>query len=304
MIKALITGCSGFIGPHLVESCLAKNWSVLGVDLKDFPSDFKSLLDNNNFTFIKDDYRNFDNRNFADLDYIFALAFLTNIPFSIDNPLSTTSDNIGMTTFLLQQAAENNVKKFCFPSTASQYGNNLTPWTEDLPPNPIEPYSWQKLACEFACKTWTSCYNVPTVILRLFQVFGENQRQDTAMAKFFKSVAMNEPITLTETTAQSSFRSGQRDFVYVKDVAEAFILSATSNKTGEGEIINIGSGRVNSMDQIAQSLGGDIIFIPKRSFEVERHEADITRAHELLAWYPKIEVLSWLRDFSETLKRE
>src|SRR5205823_5109463 len=121
----------------------------------------------------------------------------------------------------------------------------------EMPADPIEPYSWQKLSCESLCRMWTTRYKLPTVVLRLFQVFGENQRTDTAMAAFFRARQQGKPITLTETTAQSSFRTGQRDFVYVKEVAEAFVRALESPKTGAGEIINIGTGKVVTIEQIA-----------------------------------------------------
>ena len=100
------------------------------------------------------------------------------------------------------------VKKFIYPSTASLYGDTPTPWKESVSsPDPIEPYSWQKLTCEYACSMWYKRYGLPTVVFRLYQVFGENQRPDTALAAFMRSKKENRPITLTKTTAQSSFKS-------------------------------------------------------------------------------------------------
>ena len=170
-----------------------------------------------------------------------------------------------------------------------------------MPPDPIEPYSWQKLSCEHLLRMWTGRYKLPTVVLRLFQVFGENQRQDTAMAAFFRARKESKPITLTETTAQSAFRTGQRDFVYVKEVAEAFARALESSKTGQGEIINIGTGKVRSMEEIARAIGGQVTFIPRRGFEVERHQADIRRAQALLDWHPQKDVIEWLQNFVPTL---
>ena len=122
------------------------------------------------------------------------------------------------------------------------------------------------------------------------------------MAAFFRAKKEGKAITLTETMAQSSFRTGQRDFVYVKEVAEAFARTCESEKTGHGEIINIGTGKVTMMEEIAKAIGGEIIFIPKRGFEVERHEADLTRARELLDWNPKVDVIEWLNKFMPTLE--
>jgi len=300
MKKVLVTGAAGFIAPHLIEQCLAKNWEVVGVDISE-PEGF-SKMNHPRYTFQKRDVRDLKKEDLQGTDYIFHLAFVTNIPHSIENPLPTTADNIDMTVYLLDLAAKTGIRKFLFPSTASLYGNNPPPWREDMPPDPMEPYCWQKLSCEYACRMWYKCYSLPTTIFRFFQVFGENQRKDTALAAFFRAKKEGRPITLTETTAQSSFRTGQRDFIYVKDLAEAVILVAESEKTGRGELINIGSGKVNTMEEIAQAIGGEIVFIPKRKFEVERHEADIALVKKLLNWSAKTDVLEWLGNFVKTLQ--
>lgn len=295
MTKVLITGVSGFIGPHVVQTCLERNWHVTGVDI--LPCDLQLP----NFTFIRKDVRDLSQEELARLDHIIHLAFVTNIPNSIQHPVETTRDNIEMTARLLESATKAGIKKFVFSSTASLYGNNPMPWRENMPPDPIEPYSWQKLSCEHLCQMWTKRYGLPTVVLRLFQVFGENQRPDTAMAAFFRAKREGKSITLTETTAQSSFRTGQRDFVYVKEVAEAFVRALESEKTGKGEIINIGTGKVTTMEDVARAIGGEVIFIPRRGFEVERHQADISHAKELLNWHPRVDVIEWLNKFVPTL---
>lgn len=298
MPRAMITGVAGFIGPHVVEACRRAGWQVLGVDVR--PCEF----DTSAFEFLQEDVRRLPRQEFERVDYIVHLGFVTNIPYSIQHPVETTRDNIEMTAQVLQAATDARVKKVVFPSTASLYGNNPTPWTEGLPPDPIEPYSHQKLSCEYLCRMWTTRYGLPTVVMRLFQVFGENQRKDTAMAAFFRARAEGRPITLTETTAQSSFRTGQRDFVYVKEVAEAFVRALSSERTGQGEIINVGTGKVTTMEEVAKAIGGEVVFIPRRGFEVERHQADIRRAQELLGWRPSVDVLDWLRAFVPRLMQD
>lgn len=286
-MKVLITGYSGFIGGHLAKACFERGWDVIGVDKRPFTHITPHK-------FILDDIRNLGFRDLSGVDYVFHLGWRTNIPDCQRHPEESTKDNIDMSIRLLQFAKEAGVKKFLFPSTASLYGNNPTPWKEDMPPCPIEPYSWQKLAIEYACQMYSKSYGLPTVIFRFFQVFGEGQREDTAIAAFLKAKNEGRPITLTETTAQSSFRSGQRDFIYAGDVAEALILAAKSKETGNGEVFNIGSGKLHTMEEIAKAIGSEVVWIPRRPYEVEQHLADIRKTKKILKWEPKTDIIKWL----------
>ncbi len=291
MPKVLVTGSSGFIAPHVIESCLKSDYEVVGIDLKD------PEIKLDKCKYIKGDVRNQTVNDLKDIDYIIHLAFITNIPNSIQNPVKTTDDNIDMTVDLLDKATKAKIKKFVFSSTASLYGNNPLPYKEDMPILPGEPYSWQKYSCEVLCKMWSERYSLATCTLRLYQVYGENQRQDTAISKFIKSKKENKPITLTETTAQSSFRSARRDFIYVKDCADAFVAATKADKANNGEIFNIGTGKMITIEDVAKTIGGEITFIPKRSFEVDAHQADMSKTYNSLDWKHKVEILPWLKKF-------
>jgi UDP-glucose 4-epimerase len=297
MTKLLVTGAAGFIAPHIIEEALERNWEVLGIDKVEVPKKdrFKKA------EYLLKDVRELDKETLSSIDYIAHLAFITNIPNSIAKPVETTYDNIDMTTILLNKAKETEIKKVIFSSTASLYGNNPIPWKEGMQADPIEPYSWQKLSCELLFKMWNIRYGLATSTVRLYQVYGENQRHDTALSKFIKSKKENIPITLTETTAQSSFRTARRDFIYVKDVARAFLETMISKKTGHGEIINIGTGIMTTMEEIANAIGSQITFIPRRSFEVEAHQADMSECYRLIDWKHKTEVISWLKNFCKDL---
>ena len=208
-MKVLITGASGFLAHHIIRICMSRGWYVIGVDKRPLPANHIKP-----YYFIQTDVMDLGFRDLMGIDMVIHLAFITNIPNSVRHPRETTYQNIDMTVHLLELCKEAKVKKFVFPSTASLYSKNPTPWTEDMPPHPIEPYSWQKLSCEYLCKMYSEVYGVPTVILRFFQVFGELQREDTALAAFMRAKQEGKPITLTETTAQSSFKSCQPHFFY------------------------------------------------------------------------------------------
>ena len=119
MKKILITGASGFIAPHIIEKALEKDFKVFGVDIVEDENN----ISNKNYEFIRKDVRELDLEFLKDIDYVVHLAFVTNIPNSIQNPVDTTKDNIDMTVFLLKKCTEAKIKKFLFPSTGSLYGN-------------------------------------------------------------------------------------------------------------------------------------------------------------------------------------
>jgi len=293
-MKVMVTGSSGFIGGHLVSELQKQGYYVIGVDKRPLPSGHcipgQFLLgDITPDEFIQTDVFDLGYRDLMDVDYVIHLAFVTNIPNSVRHPVETTYQNIDMTVHLLQMCKEAGVKRFLFPSTASLYSKNPTPWTEDMPPVPEEPYSWQKLCCEYACKM----YDLDTIIFRFFQVFGEHQREDTALAYFLKAKKEGKPITLTETTAQSSFKSAQRDFIYAGDLAKAVIIAM--EKGENNEIYNVGSGEITTMEDVAKAMGAEIKWIPRREWEVEKHLADINKIKGL-GFKPETNIIKWLKD--------
>lgn len=287
MKRVLVTGCSGFIAHHLIKECKRLGYYTVGVDKRPIPKGHERPD-----IFFLTDVRDLGFRDIMGTDYVFHLAFSTNIPNSVRHPKETTWDNIDMTIHMLELAREGGVKKFFFPSTASLYSTNPTPWQEEMTPTPIEPYSWQKLSLEYACQMY-SLQGLPTVIARFFQVFGEFQREDTAISAFLKAKRNSRPITLTKTHAQSSFKSGQRDFVYAGDVARAVALLVESDATGKGEIYNVASGTVHTMEEVAKALKADVVWIARREYEVERHEGNISKL-SALGWKPTVDIIDWL----------
>ncbi|MBI5138670.1 MAG: NAD-dependent epimerase/dehydratase family protein [Candidatus Vogelbacteria bacterium] len=285
-LKILVTGSSGFLAQHIIPKFQKEGHKVTGVDKR--PETAKSNV------FLHTDVRDLNYRDVLGVDYIVHLAWRTNIPDCSRHPKESTYDNIDMTVHLLEVAREAGVKKIFFPSTASLYGKNPTPWKEDMLGMPIEHYSWQKLSCEFLLKMYAENFGLNTVTARFFQVFGEYQREDTALAAFLRLKKTGQPITLTETTAQSSFRSGQRDFIYAGDIANAVYILVTDDRAGKGEIYNVGRGKVNTMEEIANAVGGEVKWIPRRPWEVERHEADITKL-ATLGWSPEVDVVDWIK---------
>lgn len=289
-MKILVTGSSGFLAQHIIPAFMRYGHEIVAVDKR--PNNFY-WDETRGIKFIQCDINDLTFRDVMGVDAIVHLAWRTNIPDCVRHPKESTYQNIDTTIHMLELAKEAGVKKFFFPSTASLYGNNQTPWTEEMLGMPIEHYSWQKLACEFACKMYSQSYGVNTAIARFFQVFGEHQRDDTALAAFLRFRKAGKPVTLTETHAQSSFKSGQRDFIYAGDLAEAVVL-LTTGEAGGGEIYNVATGECKTMEQIAEAMGAEVKWIPRRDWEVERHQGDISKL-KALGWQPKVDVLEWIK---------
>ncbi len=127
MVRAIITGVNGFIGNHLAEALLQKNWQVTGVGGTHTPT-----IEHNRFIYLGGGIESLSEENIKNIDYIFHLAFATNIPNSIEQPVKTTKENIGNMIRLLDLSCRAKVKKFVFVSTASLYGNNTAQWKEEI----------------------------------------------------------------------------------------------------------------------------------------------------------------------------
>lgn len=290
----LVAGASGFIASHVIPKLLDAGYNVVGIDRLPL----KLLEPSENFEFQQKDIEELESLD--GIDYVINLAFFTSIPQTIEDPVGTTYNNVGLGVKLLELAKQAGVKKFLYPSTASLYGNQPLPWKEDAPAFPGEPYSLQKYTIERYMRYYAE-KGLPTVIFRLFQVFGENQRQDQVLAKFFRCLKEGAAIPITQTEDKDESKSAKRDFVYVGDIADAFTTALASDAVGNGEIINLASGYNYTIREIAEIISDNIEIIPKRSFDLDEHLADVHRAEELLGWKATTDVKEWLAEYIPTL---
>jgi UDP-glucose 4-epimerase len=269
--KAVVTGGAGFIGSHVVAALKQEGYEVVVVDLKT-SSDIRKPEDLT--------------RAFAGATYVFHLAALPRVPYSIEHPQETNETNITGTLNVLVAARDAGVKKVIYSASSSAYGDStVMPLVETLPAYPISPYALQKYAGELYCRLFSEVYKLPTVSLRYFNVYGPGADPNGAyalvIAKFLQQRTEGKPMTITGDGTQT------RDFTHVRDVVRANILAATSENVGKGEVINIGAGKNASVNTIAKLVGGLTQHVEAR---LEPHDtlADNALAKKLLGWEPKV----------------
>ncbi len=293
MPKSLVTGGSGFIGSHVVENLLSKGHEVTCIDNESANND--NFYWNNKIYNVKADISTYRDmrEHFDGIDYVFHLAAESRLQPAIENPINAVIKNCVGTTVVLQCACEAGVKRVVYSSTSSGYGNNPYPNVETQPDDCLNPYSVSKIAAEKICKMYYDLYGLETVSLRYFNVFGERSPQKGQYAPvigiFQRQKESGQPITLVGDGSQ------RRDFVYVKDVAEANYLAAVSNLGNHiGEVFNVGSGKNYSVKQIADCISDNQVFLPSRSGEMDFTFANIDKIHKVLGWKPTVDVIEWI----------
>lgn len=295
MSKYLVTGGAGFIGSNLVNALVDKGHTVVVVD--DLSTGKRENV-NTRATLVVLDISNSSNdvtltSVMSGCDGVFHLAALTSVQASIDEPITYNKVNVDGTLNVLRCCSNAGVKRVVYSASASAYGNASSfPTEERCKVDPMSPYGLQKLIGEQYCRVFSHCYNLETVCLRYFNVFGEGQSLTGSycpvIGLFRKQHLDNEPMTVVGDGEQ------RRDFIHVSDVVRANILAMTSTKVGKGESINIGSGDNRSINQIADLFGGDKKYIANR-LEPRISLSSIDKAKRLLDWEPEVTVEDWIR---------
>ena len=247
------------------------------------------------------DEKNFPNiKNvLTNVDGVFHLASFPRVQESIDNPLIFEKNNTLSTVNILKACSDVGVKRLVYSASSSAFGNTVSlPSKETDPIDPISPYAMQKYYGEVCCRMFSQVYNIETVSLRYFNVYGERQSLDGAyalvMCVFAKQRLNNLPLTIRGDGNQ------RRDFTHVRDIARANLLAMTSTKVGQGDVINIGNNDNRSVNDIARMMGGKTVNIDP---VVEPREtlADNTKAKNLLGWEPRIIIEDWVPKYKKDL---
>jgi UDP-glucose 4-epimerase len=301
-MKYLVTGVAGFIGSNITRRLLKENCEVRGYD--NFSTGKRKNLEDlekkNNFELIEGDLNNPDEIKKAvkNIDIILHEAAVPSVQRSVENPAFVNDSNINGTLNLLIAAKEEKVRRLVYASSSSIYGfNEKLPKREDMPAEPISPYALSKYTGERYCQIFSEIYNLPTICLRYFNVFGPYQDPDSeysaAIPKFIKLMLEDKQPIIFGDGEQS------RDFTYVDNVVEANILAANSDITGE--VFNIACGERVSLKEVVQILNTilnkDIkpIFKENRVGEVKHSLADISKARNIIGYEPKYKFAEGIR---------
>ncbi|MCG3221081.1 MAG: NAD-dependent epimerase/dehydratase family protein, partial [Candidatus Heimdallarchaeota archaeon] len=177
--KILVTGGAGFIGSNLVKELVKKDSVTVIDDLSTgHIYNIQNLIDEQKITFVKGSVTDLDllQESFKDVDFVFHLAAVSSVPKSIKDPVTTNAVNVNGMLNVLLAARDNNVKKVVYSSSCAVYGNPLKcPIKENTKTNPLSPYAASKLMGEYYCQVFTDAYDLNTVSLRYFNVYGPQQ---------------------------------------------------------------------------------------------------------------------------------
>jgi nucleoside-diphosphate-sugar epimerase len=295
-IRALVTGCAGFIGSHLTESLLRDGHDVLGVDCftdnyarSQKLANLRSAMDFSSFRFARCDLAEADvSRLLEGCDVVFHLAAEPGVRSSWGSRFDVyLRHNVAATQRLLEAAMPLERLRFVYASSSSVYGEaESLPTPEDASPQPLSPYGVTKLGAEQLCLLYNANHGLETVALRYFSVYGPRQRPDMAFNRFCRSVLAGDPIEIFGDGRQT------RDFTYVADVVAATCAAATADPA-PGRVYNVGGGSRVSLRQtleVLETVSGsrpDIRYEPREHGDVADTGADITRAREELHFAPR-----------------
>ena len=304
----LVTGAAGFIGCNLVEALLQIDQRVVGLD--NFATGHEKNLAQvqasvgpgrwENFSFKRGDIRDLITCHMVckGVDYVLHQAALGSVPRSLEDPLSThAANNTGFLNMLVA-ARDAKVKRFVYAASSSTYGDHPgLPKVEDVIGKPLSPYAVTKLVNELYADVFGRCYDMESIGLRYFNIFGRRQDPDGAYAavvpKWVSSMIHNEPVYINGDGETS------RDFCYIDNVIQANLLAATSQHVDAvNQVYNVAVGERTTLNQLFEAIRSLLapmfphladfkpVYRDFRAGDVRHSLADISKARTRLGYEP------------------
>ena len=298
--KTLVTGGGGFIGSHLVERLLREGHEVRVLD--NFATGHREHLlgIDGEIELIEGDIQSYERAHNAvrGCELVFHLAALPSVPRSVQDPLTSTASNVTGTLNVLLAARDEDVRRVVFASSSSVYGPQREyPQREDAAARPISPYGVSKLAAEGYCRAFTQVYGLETVAVRYFNVFGPRQdplsQYAAVIPKFITAALEDRPPLIFGDGEQS------RDFTYIDNTVDGTLLASTAEGVA-GETFNVACGEATTLNQLLdhiRDISGkqvEAIYEESRPGDLQRSQADISRAREALGYDPAVDVRAGL----------
>tara|TARA_R110002051_G_scaffold179661_2_gene249393 strand:- start:87 stop:986 length:900 start_codon:yes stop_codon:yes gene_type:complete len=292
MKKVLVTGGAGFIGSNLVDSLIDMGIEVWVLDNLS-NGNIKNI--NPHCKFIQTDLTCLETllslqSQIPVVDVVFHLAAYPEVQHSLDNP--TETNNITSTLNILEFCRLKKINRLVFSSSSAVYGNpQHTPINESHPLQPLSPYALDKKIGEDYCRLYSKIYGVETVCLRYFNVYGNRMKNEGAyksvISVFKEAYFKGELLNIVNDGEQ------KRDYINVKDIVNVNIGVGNSTTTMEGEIYNVGTGIIYSVNEVASMFGGEKRYGEKR-IEPNLSIADNTKIKNLIGWKPSDKLENWI----------
>src|SRR3990167_865266 len=283
--KIICFGGAGFIGSHLVDRLIELGHEALVMDNL---SSGKMENVNPKAKFLNIDITKLkaNEEVVGGVDYVFHLAAIPRVPYSVEHPVETHDANVTGTLNVLEFARRWDAKKVIFASSSSVYGDNAPPQKEKMERRPISPYALHKSIGEQYMSLYDTLYGVLTLSLRFFNVYGKRSDPDSpyylVIGKFLKAKKEGKPLTIFGTGEQS------RDFTYITDVVDGLVKAMESSF--HNEVINLCNGKNTSINKVAELIGGEKEYLPARKGDVFMTLGSPNKAKKLLGWKGKVEI--------------
>ncbi|WP_440990296.1 GDP-mannose 4,6-dehydratase [Haloarchaeobius baliensis] len=281
-MKILVTGGAGFIGGHLSEGFAADGHDVVALDslFDNYPQAIKrhnieaAREAGDGYEFVEGDIR--DEETVAEhvewADVVYHHAARVGVRDSVDRPQTYNEVNVSGTLNLLEAARETELERFVFASSSSVYGKpEYLPYDEDHQTTPVSPYGVSKLASEQYVRMYAEVYDLPTVALRYFTVYGPRMRPNMAISNFVSRCYNGEAPVIYGDGSQT------RDFTFVEDIVAANRVLLDTD-AADGEVMNIGSTDNISIKELAETVRDQLAPDTELEYD-ERFAADAEHTH-------------------------